>query len=55
MDRGPAKMVEQENPELTFSHRPTKIATTYRATLDEKDPKKISTAKDIKKEPQQDE
>lgn len=30
-------MVEQKNPEITFSHGHTKIATIYRATIDEKD------------------
>ena len=28
-------MVEQEDPELTFSHRYTKITTIYTATIDE--------------------
>ena len=30
-------MVEQENPEPTSSHGHTKITTTYRETIDEKD------------------
>lgn len=32
-----AKMVEQENPELTSSHGHTKITTTYVGTIDEED------------------
>ena len=30
-------MVEQKDPELTFSHRCTKITTIYRITIDEND------------------
>ena len=32
-----AKMAEYEDPELTSSHRHTKITTIYRATIEEKD------------------
>ena len=38
-------MAEQENPELTSSHRHTKIITIYRITIDEKDQK--TSRKDI--------
>ena len=34
---GVAKMVEQEDPELTSSHRHTKITTIYRASINEND------------------
>lgn len=34
-----AKMSEQEDPELTSSHRHTKITTIYRASIDEKNRK----------------
>ena len=37
-------MMEQEEPELTSSHRHTKITTIYRATIDENDMK--TTRKD---------
>ena len=45
-------MAEEENPELTSSHRHNEITTTYRATINEKDwnlPEKIFYTKDIKK------
>ena len=52
-----AGMAEQEDHELTSSHRLTEITTINRAPIDEKDlkssRKKASTTKDIKKEPQQ--
>ena len=32
-----SKTVEQEDPELTSYHRYTKIPTTYRTTIQEKD------------------
>lgn len=32
-----AKMAEQENPNLTFSHGHTKITVISRVTIDEKD------------------
>ena len=45
-----AKMAEQEDPNLTSSHRHTKITAISRATIDEKDQKTsrkdLSTTKD---------
>lgn len=34
--KGAAKVTQQEDPQLTFSHGHTKITTIYRATCDEK-------------------
>ena len=45
-------MMEWEDPELTSTHRHTKITTIYRATIDENDLKisRFSTTKGGKKE-----
>ncbi|KAJ8798146.1 hypothetical protein J1605_001637 [Eschrichtius robustus] len=51
-------MVEEEDLELTSSRRHAKMTTIFRETVDEKkpedQPKRSSTTKNIKKEPQQD-
>ena len=51
-------MVEQEDPELTFSHGHIRITVIYRATIDEKDKKTsrkdILQLDNIEKESQQD-
>ena len=50
-------MAEEEDPELTSSHRNTRITATYRAAIDEKDQEqqKGTATKDVKKKPQRDE